>query len=254
MEAASPTSLATASHLKWSSDSMQINLTCPAGPLENCLKDFRDLESEAVGSLRSLIYKAALQWKINPHLGLTAYFQSSDSTVDSHKSFRLNRLDLYTTSGVMTLLPFKNKFQVAVNNQVYCHLDRCLDSFDPKSPVDKFIGTIEMQNHKPSLTMKPLTGKKMKPIWRGEIVELEVKTNRLKLYHGQNIFSYYSGDIQFQPGLRQGAIVGLDDTLGFFSADSIGCLNLMISKNGFYLNPLTYFGISSQAEMGNHEP
>jgi hypothetical protein len=67
----------------------------------------------------------------------------------------------------------------------------------------------------------------------------------MKIYHGENIFSYYRGFAQVRPGLKTGSRVDTHDTLGLVAArgDTLEGLQVRIEKDGLMVDPLAYLGL-----------
>jgi hypothetical protein len=224
-------------------------LTCAAGQAEICLDDARKVDSGAIGSLRALLRKVELQWEIPIASGFSAHFQKGQAAADSSSAPQVKTLRLLTPTGSEEVTA-----QAAGPATLYCSPKRCLDELAPKPPFRKFHELDRPESRPPEAAFQPLDGTVFRPILSGRIVAMLFNPNRVKIYHGRNIFSSYSGFAGLRQNLQLGSLVNMDDTLGFVekNGDSLGSLGLRIEKDGLFVNPLAFLGVETDTAGDFH--
>jgi hypothetical protein len=246
----------------WSGDSSQVELICESDPVDVCLEPFPPLGPEKMAFLRSLIYKARVQLDIPSLSGFSAVLQKKSPEVaypgQAPDSLELERLELRSSvaglnhagQGHWVFSAYTSGSARTGSDIRYCMADkRCLDDFRPALPFGR-LQRLESAREEsgPALHLIPWREPVFRPILPGRIVETPyagARGNRVKLYHGRNIFSYYRNFAALKPGLVAGDFLEDGDTLGFVSGegDSLRHLSLQIEKDGVLVDPGDFLGL-----------
>jgi hypothetical protein len=241
-------------NLKWSSDSMQVDLSCGPGPFEICLNEAQRLspiqfDANVLGRLRALIHKANLQWQIPATAGFLAHFQKDQEAPEGISGMLLSRLDISDPKAPIVLTA-----QYKDRATLYCMQERCLDQIFTLPPIDKFTHYDLLSTRPPSLELQSHSGVVFHPVMMGRVVAIDSGSHILKIYHGKNIFSSYSGYASLKPGLKVGSQLLREDAVGMVGnlEDSVGHLSLLIEKDGLYIDPEDFFGLSLKAPEVAH--
>ena len=87
-------------------------------------------------------------------------------------------------------------------------------------------------------------------------MEVDSQNSWLKIYHGKNIYSSYSGKIKFGKDLAPGKRVTVKDTLGWLekSTDSLSraALSLQIENKGVYENPMQFLSLVNKNDTAEN--
>jgi hypothetical protein len=99
-----------------------------------------------------------------------------------------------------------------------------------------------------------LAGPAAKPVLAGRVVAVPdslIDNPWVKIYHGENTFSWYRGFSSLRSGIVPGALIGTDDTLGFVAmrGDTTEALDVRIEQDGIPADPFGFLGIA-RAENG----
>lgn len=237
--------------LRWALDSSAVEAECTGPQIDSCLDRWNGLGSDAVGTLRAAIYKAKAQWEADATGGFMARFlrvaKEADLLNPNRSVLELARLDLRGAKATVSLSRDPGK-----NPSPLCAQDRCLDALHPQPPFARYkpVRSAHPDNAAeariPEAAFISLDGGAAKPIMPGRVMEMPAPGEAwMKIYHGENIFSYYRGFTQVRPGLKNGSRVGTDDTLGLVAAggDSLEGLQVRIEKDGLMVDPLAYLGL-----------
>ncbi len=221
-------------NLRWSTDSLQVDLLCPTDNVKECLRSAQGLDSSLAGSLRGLIHKVALQWNRTPLQGFSVHFISDTASRDTPICFALQSLEFMSSEGPLIL----NRKVTGTSNQ-YCSARSCLDDLTPQLPIWNFHGLQSALQHPVGVRFTALAPSVFHPMLAGQVVFIDSQAQRLKMYHGHNIFSDYAGSIKLSLNLKVGSKVEAQATLGIagVEGDSLSGLIFHIEKNGLYLDP-----------------
>ncbi len=221
-------------NLRWSTDSLQVDLLCPTDNVKECLRSAQGLDSSLAGNLRGLIHKVALQWNRTPLKGFSVHFISDTASRDTPIRFALQSLEFMSSEGPLIL----NRKVTGTSNQ-YCSARSCLDDLTPQLPIWDFHGLQSTLQHPVGVRYTALAPSVFHPMLAGQVVFIDSQAQRLKMYHGHNIFSDYAGSIKLSLNLKVGSKVEAQDTLGIagVEGDSLSGLIFHIEKNGLYLDP-----------------
>lgn len=261
--AAAPTELHTrGAGLSWSRDSAYLEATCTDAATEVCLEAWNGLGSGEAGRLRALLNKAGAALGLGPLSGFTARYRRIPPVFDAVSGMgpelELDRV-LLRSSTDSTLLT-----RAAGDRPGFCAGKTCLDEIRPLPPFAGFVlagagesppSAADAKDRLVGASLSPLGGNAFQSILKGRIVDLSVAAdqaaagNRMKIYHGKNTFSYYSGFASMRAGLGVGSLVGPGDTLGFMpgNGDSTGALGIGIEKDGLMVDPLAFLGLADSA-------
>jgi hypothetical protein len=244
--------IAAPAGLRWALDSSAAEAECIGPQIDSCLDRWTVLGPEAAGTLRAAIYKAKAQWEADATGGFTARFlrvtKEADLLNPNRSVLELARQDLRGEKANVSLSRDPGK-----NPSPLCAADRCLDALHPQAPFARYKPVRPAPSDVPAEARIPeagfisLDGGAVKPILPGRVVEMPAAPGGewMKIYHGENIFSYYRGFAQVRPGLKTGSRVGTHDTLGLVAAhgDTLERLQVRIEKDGLMVDPLAYLGL-----------
>ncbi len=240
--------LAAASSLKWSADSNEADLDCASQGIDPCVNAGQALGPEALGSLRSLINKAAIRWEVVATKGLHARFRKSGPTREDSLGWRIQTLELASDKDVTLISATENGGLIR-----FCSAGRCLDESTPEPPFAKYQG-LDGAERPPQWVIQPVGSPIFHPVLPGKIVEILSQSKSVKIYHGRNIFSVYAGFSELRPDLHPGSMVNMNDTLGSVEHDgeSLGSLKLRIEKDGLFINPIAFLGVMPDTGAAAH--
>ncbi|GEM_PF-2297176 len=245
--------------LRWSRDSSEVELACPGARIEACLDRSNSLGREAVGALRADVEKAQVQWQADATKGVKARFvrvpDAADPLTIGASRLELARLEILGTNGSVVL-----ESRPGENGATLCERNRCLDAFQPQPPfaryreTDKTAAEVPGRRWIPEAGFTSLEGPAAKPILRGRVVEAPANLGPdqwVKIYHGENTFSWYRGFSSLRTGLKPGDLIETQDTLGFVASqgDSAGTLEVRIEKNGLLVDPRGFLGAASKSTV-----
>lgn len=126
----------------------------------------------------------------------------------------------------------------------------------PTSPLKQFQNILTIQTHPAKIEMVASTHFDFHSILPGRIVEVDSQKSCLKIYHGKNIYSSYSGKIKIANDLAPGKMVTVKDTLGWLekSSDTLirPALSLQIENNGLYENPEVFLSLVNKIDTARN--
>ena len=240
----------------WAPDSSQVEADCPSNRIDVCLEQWRGLGREPVGTLRSDLEKAKVQWDADAANGIKARFlrvpDATDPLAAKMALLELVRLEIRGQKANLVL-----EQAAGGRSGRLCDRDRCLDALHPQAPLSRFrevraADPDQAESRLPAdARLIAMPGSAAKPVLRGRVVEapsVPGSDHWVKIYHGENTFSYYRGLATLKPGLKPGAFLEAGDTLGFMGAgDSATALDLRIEKDGMRVDPYAFMGLLRQA-------
>ncbi len=238
------TSQNTSLNLRWSPDSLQLDLVCPTDNVKECFHLAQGLDSSLAGRVRGLIHKVALQWNRTPLQGFSVHFISDTTKGDAPTRFTVQSLEFMSSEGPLIL----NRKITGTDIQ-YCSARNCLDYLAPQWPIWNFHGLPLPLQHPLGVRITATAPSIFHPMLAGQVVFIDAQNQQLKMYHGHNIFSVYAGSIKIALNLKVGSKVEVQDTLGIagVEGDSLSCLMFHIEKNGLYMDPRDFIPAESLA-------
>jgi hypothetical protein len=254
--------------LAWSPDSSAVEADCRMADLEACLGGWQGLGREPSGALRAEVEKAVVRFGTDASNGVLARFvrapDAADPLAKGAERLQLVKLEL---RGAKETRTFERPVASAAS---LCEGERCLDAVRAQAPFARFrsaaFSDLESSDPEsaraPVASLTPLEGAAVRPVLRGRIVEAPADGSPalpgqwVKIYHGENTFSYYRGFASLRPSVRAGAMIEAGDTLGLVAAtkDSLRALDVKIEKDGLLVDPYAFLGIGPSALASKAEP
>jgi hypothetical protein len=259
--------IASGTGLRWSPDSAFLAAECSGSVAAACLESWSKLGREPVGTLRAVLVKARIQWSADAGNGFRAKFARlvGDDESRDGKSGNLELVQVELRGGTGSVILEQSEGE---RTGLFCEGEKCLDQrptqlpfgrvrAEPQSkqPGSEDSATGGAQSIEPqSIRLFSLEGSAVKPILPGRVVAVPdsaASNPWMKIYHGENIFSWYRGFSSLRSGIAPGVMIGSGDTLGFVAArgDTAEALDLRIEKDGTPADPFAFLGIV-RAEHG----
>lgn len=272
-----------------SPDSVFMLWSCASAKSDSCLDAWAGMDAGDKGSIRALLWKARLRMKLPEPSSFAAGFRGNPAAVpetgtaqDSAseaaeaageapaRPWRLDRIRFQAGPGSLDLESLRDSAggerwclrstpptadpDILLEGRSAATLT-CLDEPRPKPPLRLFSDPELHPERPPVLSFRTGSGEAFHPILPGKVMGLPSgEKGWLKVYHGRNLFSYYSGFAGIGKDLDPGALVGVGDTLGFAGdadtaaampggAARTGTLRLRIEKDGSPIDPLAFLGL-----------
>lgn len=262
-----------------SSDSTLLQWRCASPGSDSCLDAWSGLDAGNKGLVRALIWKTRLQLDLPEFSSFTTDFRrnppaspGTDSAGEipegmgesPENPLRLHAIRFLAGSRTLRLESRGD----SAGGETWCVAPEdlgagfkpaCLVDPAPKPPLRLFEEPELRQERPPVLSFHTGSGEAFHPVLPGKVMNLPSgEGDWLKIYHGQLLFSYYSGYADISRGLRVGALVGIEDTLGFArrtdtsgtagiaeGTPRAGALRLRIEKDGSPVDPLAFLGLEA---------
>lgn len=277
-EGALAPTLISGAGLKWSLDSSFLEAEC-GGSAAACLESWSGLGREPVGTLRAVMEKARIQWNADADNGFTAKFTriaAAGEPMDGKPAdLELSRVELRGARNVLTLeRSDANRPSAFCVEGIGRESGKCLDERRTQLPfararigipgagADSGLaggaghGTMEAMAGEEGRVMRvfSLAGPSVRPVLAGRVVAVPdslPSDQWVKIYHGENTFSWYRGFSALRSGIAPGVMIGTDDTLGFVAmrGDTVEALDVKIEQDGIPADPFVFLGIA-RAENG----
>jgi hypothetical protein len=273
-DGALPSPVVSGTGLKWSPDSAFLEAECDGSAAARCLESWNSLGREPVGTLRAVMEKARIQWNAGAEKGFSAKYARSAAAGEPAdgmpSALELIRVELRGSRGAVILERSDVERPTA-----FClggEGDKCLDERRTQLPFARTrigipspgpdsggidgsgapgIGDVEAVDGEHGLVMRifSLAGPAAKPVLAGRVVAVPdslISNPWVKIYHGENTFSWYRGFSSLRSGIVPGALIGTDDTLGFVAmrGDTTEALDVRIEQDGIPSDPFGFLGIA----------
>lgn len=235
--------------LEWSVDSNLVTLHCLGALTSECLSYADQFVSSNTVTSRILIQKIKLQWQLDSLKDISLQFRRILNTETQSNGWEILELVGLSNQGLTKIV-----LHDTAGQKNYCISSRCLDQLEPTSPLLKFQIVQHPFTRPEKLEFLPTHTNDFHSVLPGKIIEVDTLNRVVRLFHGQNLYSQYSGKIKLALNLKPGKLVSQKDTLGWIEDqnDSLATLALQVQKYGINQNPLAFLNIAPDTNLVYH--